>query len=350
MSKRGELLFKICPQCGKEFSYMKSKERKYCSRECFCKSKQTGTEIICDNCGKLFYRRQYHIDKQKTRGQNSFCCTRCQKEYLHKQTYEIRKCEICGQEFEVSKLSTQRFCSDECQIKWQTTRIREFNPRFTSILIPCTYCGKEHYVKPYKFEQQDNFFCSKTCRQAWYAEVYSQREVWKEAARQRMLQQLKNNAFGTETIPQKIVNNILNEIGVNYVREQVFEFYSVDNYLLDFNLIIEVQGDYWHTNPLKFMSNLTEIQYNRIGKDKSKHSYFKNQYNIEILYLWETDILKNKELCAELIKEYINSNGVLHNYHSFNYYIDNNKLLLNNDIVIPYQDMPSEQYKQILIS
>jgi very-short-patch-repair endonuclease len=350
MSKRGELLFKICPQCGKEFSYMKSKERKYCSKECFCKSKQTGKEIMCDNCGKPFYRRQYHIDRQKNKGQNSFCCTRCQKEYLHKQTYEIRKCEICGQEFEVSKLSTQRFCSDECQIKWQTTRIRELNPKFTSILTSCTYCGKEHYVKPYKFEQQENFFCSKECRQTWYSEVYSQREDWKEASRQRILQQFQNNIFGTETVPQKIVNDILDEIGVNYVREQVFEFYAVDNYLLDFNLIIEVQGDYWHTNPLKFMSNLTEVQYNRIGKDKSKHSYFKNQYNIEILYLWETDILKNKELCTELIKKYINSNGVLHNYHSFNYDINNNKLLLNDEIVIPYQDMSSEQYKQTLIS
>ena len=350
MSKRGELLFKICPQCEREFSYMKSKERKYCSKECFYKSKQTGTEIMCDNCEKMFYRRQYHIDRQKNRGQNNFCCTQCQKEYLHKQTYEIRECEICGQEFEVSKLSTQRFCSDDCQIKWQTTRTREFNPKFASILIPCTYCGKEHYVKPYKFEQQKNFFCSKECRQAWYSEVYSQSEDWKETSRQRILQQFQNNIFGTETVPQKIVNDILDEIGVNYAREQVFEFYAVDNYLLDFDLIIEVQGDYWHTNPLKFMSNLTEVQYNRIGKDKSKHSYFKNQYNVEILYLWETDILKNKELCTELIKEYINSNGVLHNYHSFNYYINNNKLLLNDEIIIPYQDMSSEQYKQILIS
>lgn len=350
MSKRGELLFKICPQCGKEFSYMKSKERKYCSKECFCNSKQTGKEIICDNCGKLFYRRQYHIDRQKMRGQNNFCCIKCQKEYLHKQTYEVRKCEICGKEFEVSKLSTQRFCSDQCQIKWQTTRIREFNPKFTSILTPCTYCGKEHYVKPYKFEQQENFFCSKECRQAWYATVYSQRADWKEASRQRILQQLQNNVFGTETIPQKIVNTILDEIGIKYVREQVFEFYAVDNYLLDFNLIIEVQGDYWHAHPLKFTSNLTEVQYKRIGQDKSKHSYFNNQYNIEILYLWETDILKNKELCVELVKKYIDSNGKLHNYHSFNYDINNDKLLLNNEIIIPYQDMSSDQYRQILIS
>ena len=349
MSEKGKLLFKTCPQCGKEFSCTKSNEKKYCSKECFNKSKQTGTFIKCDNCRKKFYRRKYHIKKKKNKGQNSFCCIRCQKEYLHKQTFEVRKCEVCGREFEVSKLSTQRFCSDECQIKWQTIQTKELNPKFKSILVPCTYCGKEHYVKPYKFNQQDNFFCSTKCRQEWYANVYSQQEEWKESSRKRILKQFQDNKFATETIPQKIVNNILNEIGINYVREKSFEYYAVDNYLLDYNLIIEVQGDFWHANPLKFTSNLTEIQYNRISRDKSKHSYFKNQYNIDILYLWETDLLKHKEMCVELIKEYINSNGTLHNYHSFNYHFDN-ELLLNNDIVIPYQDMPSEQYKQILIS
>lgn len=350
MSKRGELLTKVCPQCGKEFSFMKSQERKYCSQECYKKSKQTGTNIKCDNCGKVFYRRQYHIDRQKDNRQNSFCCLKCQKEYLHKQTFEIRKCEICGQEFEVSKLSTQRFCSDQCQIQWQTTRTQELNPKFTSILIPCTYCGKQHYVKPYKLNEQENFFCSKDCRQVWYAEIYSQREEWKEESRQRILNQLQNGCFDTETIPQKIINDILDEIDVKYCREKSFEYYAVDNYLLDYDLIVEVQGDYWHANPLKYTSSLTNIQYRRVNKDKAKHSYFKNQYNIEILYLWESDIIKRKDVCIELIKKYISSNGILHNYHSFNYYIDNNKLLLNDNTIIPYQDMSIEYYKQILIS
>ena len=350
MSKNKESIIKKCPQCGKEFSCKKSKEKKYCSIDCFRESQRTGENIQCDNCGKTFYRRKYHIDRQKNKGQNSFCCAQCQKEYLHKQTFEIRKCEICNQEFEVSKLSSQRFCSDKCQAQWQTTRVKELNPKFKSILTPCTYCGKEHYVKPYKFNQQEHFFCSVECRQAWYSDVYSQRDEWKEMSRRRILKQLQDGQFETETIPQRIVNDILDDMDIKYVREKSFEFYAVDNYLLDYNLIIEIQGDYWHVNPLKFSSNLTNIQYSRIGRDKSKHSYFKNQYNIEILYLWETDILKHKEMCIELIREYINSNGILHNYNSFNYSLNDGKLQLNNNIIIPYQDMSADQYKQILIS
>lgn len=350
MAKRGELLTQICPQCGKEFSYMKSQKRTYCSKECFKKSKQTGTNIECDNCGTSFYRRQYHIDRQKNKGQNNFCCAKCQKEYLHKQTFEMRICEICGLEFEVSKLSSQRFCSDQCQIQWQTTRTRELNPKFTSILTPCTHCGTPHYVKPYKFNEQENFFCSKDCRQAWYAEVYSQQEEWKESSRKRILNQLQNGCFDTETTPQKIVNNILDELTVKYCREKSFEYYAVDNYLLDYDLIIEVQGDYWHANPLRNATTLTETQYNRINRDKAKHSYFKNQYDIEILYLWESDLMNRRDICVELIKKYIALNGALHNYHSFNYCLDKDTLSLNKDVIIPYQDMPVECYKDMLIS
>ena len=90
------------------------------------------------------------------------------------------------------------------------------------------------------------------------------------------------------------------------------------------------------------------MQYNRIGRDKAKHSYIKNQYGIDILYLWESDIISNADLCAKLIQYYIENNGNIENYNSFNYNVKNGVLLLNNNIVTPYQDMSLEQYKSIL--
>lgn len=345
---RGIIIRKICPQCGKEFECLKSKETKFCSRECYINSRHTGTDITCDNCGKIFYRRQYHIDRQKDKKQNNFCSTKCQKEYLHKARFEFRECEICDNLFEVSKLSKQRFCSDECQHVWQTQNVGELNPRFESVLMPCSYCEKPHYVKPYKLKEQEYFFCSKECRQMWYAEIYSQTDEWKEKSRKRILEQFKNGSMSLDSKPQLIINNILDDLKINYERETNFEFFSVDNYLIDYNLIIEVQGDYWHTNPLKFTSNITNSQYDRIGRDKAKHSYIKNQYEIECLYLWESDILNNKELCNMLIKKYIENDGVLEDYNSFNYSIVNCELALNDNIIIPYFNMPSDQYKYLL--
>ena len=45
------------------------------------------------------------------------------------------------------------------------------------------------------------------------------------------------------------------------------------------------------------------------------------------------------EVCKKLIKEYISNKGVLENYHSFNYHLENEELMLNNDIISPYQDI-----------
>ena len=111
-------------------------------------------------------------------------------------------------------------------------------------------------------------------------------------------------------------------------------------------------GNYWHVHPLRYNENkylINEKQFGWIKKDKSKHTYIKNHIGIEILYLWETDIIKNPELCEQLILEYIKNNGILFNYHSFNYHLDSNSILkLNDKIIIPYQDQISKDYKYLL--
>ena len=92
------------------------------------------------------------------------------------------------------------------------------------------------------------------------------------------------------------------------------------------------------------------MQYGRINRDKAKHSFLKNKYNIEVLYLWETDIIKYPDKCSLLIQKYVETNGILDNYQSFNYSIDNNILTLNDSIITPYQDMAIEQYRDMLTS
>lgn len=161
-NKKGIVLTKVCPSCGMSFESLQSRNKKYCSEKCrqehkdlyttyYCdvcnkemiilksrlkkllcgkqktltcsiecakKFKQTGSDVVCDNCGKIFHRRQQHINRHE----HQFCSTKCQFEYQHKEKFEVRKCEICDTKFEVSKLSKQRFCSVECQGKWQSTQ------------------------------------------------------------------------------------------------------------------------------------------------------------------------------------------------------------------------------------
>lgn len=212
--------------------------------------------------------------------------------------------------------------------------------QLTGYFIECEYCGKKFYEKLYKTKTDQHHFCSNECRQTWYSEVFSQDDDWKEKSRKRAVAILENRQLDTNTKPQQIINDLLTSMNISYINEKGFEYYAVDNYLDKYNLIIEVMGDFWHCNPLKYSSMSDyDIHKKRIPRDKAKHTYFKNNYNVEILYLWEDDIYNNLDICEAIIHKYINNNGILENYHSFNYHLENGNLILNDNIIVPYQDM-----------
>jgi hypothetical protein len=129
-----------------------------------------------------------------------------------------------------------------------------------------------------------------------------------------------------ETKPQIIINKLLDENMINYENEVRYGRFLMDNYLIDSNLALEVQGNFYHCNPTMYKGDNIEEK-KIIAKDIRKHSYLKNKNNIEILYLWEYDILKNLQMCKSLILEYIKNNGILENYHSFNYILNEDSTL-----------------------
>lgn len=300
------------------------------------KGQLSGYLIKCENCGKEVYQTK----TQYNRAKHHFCSVMCQKEYLHKETYEDRICEVCGKNFHIRKKISQRFCSVKCQNVWQTQQVGVLNPNNKKVEIECEYCGKKYYQKLYKTKNGQHNLCSTICRQMWYSKVFSQDENWKNESKKRAVRILENRQIDTNTKPQMLINDILDNMKISYINEQGFKYYAVDNYLDEYNLIIEVMGDFWHCHPLKYnKNNMRDIHRKRIPKDKAKHTYFKNNYKIEILYLWEEDIYNNLDICKLLIDKYIKQNGILENYHSFNYHLENNDLVLNNNIIVPYQDM-----------
>lgn len=296
---------------------------------------KTGKYVACEYCGKIVYKTLSQYNKRE----HHFCSNKCQSLLKREQSYEYRKCDICGTEFYVSKKSTKRFCSQKCQNEWQRTNTCFKNPKFEGKSVTCEYCGKTYELGKYRLENAKHHFCSSDCRKKWYSEVWSQTDTWKDESRKRAVRILSKNKTITMTKPQVGVNEMLYELGVSFINEESFVYYSVDNYLPEYNLIIEVMGDYWHTSPIKYNFPKNDKQKHVISRDKAKHTYIKNQYDIEILYIWEYDILNNRAVCSKLITEYINNNGKLMNYHSFNYSIDkDNNLQLNEDIIVAHQD------------
>lgn len=236
---------------------------------------------------------------------------------------------------------------------------------YNRIKTNCTFCGKEIEITPFDFNKKNKFgdsnhFCSQECYWNFRSEYYCG-EKGAMYNHQYTEEQKENLARGnakrfkkidyTNTSIQIAVNKMLNEMSIEYEREYTLDYYSCDNFLTQYKIIIEVMGDYWHGNPIIYNENkrmLNEIQARTILKDKQKSGYIKNHYQIPILYLWENDINKNLDKCKNLIKKIIDNNGILENYHSFNYSYDNKELKLLSDLIIPYQDMPSSQYKYLI--
>ena len=296
-------------------------------------AKKIGQYVKCECCGSDVYKTPYQLKRHK----HHFCSNKCQGLKKRADTFEYRKCEICGSEMYISKKSTQRFCSQICQNKWQSEKTGFENTKFQGGYVVCENCGKEFIVGKTILESSRHHFCSTDCRQHWYSNVWSKSEEWRDESRRRATQLLQNNVVTTQTKPQIAINSMLDQIGINYRNEEPFTYYSADNYLIDYNLVIEVMGDYWHGSPLKYPDKLNDRQRHVVSRDKAKRTYLHNQFDIDILYLWESDILKNPDMCRALIMEYINRAGVLPNYHSFNYELRGGNLYIISDLIIPYQ-------------
>lgn len=227
----------------------------------------------------------------------------------------------------------------------------ELHPLYKErVELQCSYCGKSICRLESDIKNNDNTFCNQDCKGKWMSENMKGEnnpsygrgdEIWTDEMRRKkaelQIKALKNSDFSyRRTKPQITIDNLLDKLNITFENEYDCKYYLIDNYLTDYNLMIEVQGNFFHCNPVMQYKNSREGKI--LHKDKSKHTYIKKYKEIEVLYLWEKDINENEKLCEKLILEYINNNGILENYHSFNYYLneEGELKLLDEKFIIGY--------------
>jgi len=118
----------------------------------------------------------------------------------------------------------------------------------------------------------------------------------------RRLQKLKL-LCRKQTLPEKIMEGIL--ISNNFIFEAEKKI-NGSKYICDFvlnNIVIEVQGDYWHGNPSKY-KKLNKMQEKISEKDKRKDSFLKSK-GYFVIYVWENDLYNNVKICEEKIINFI---------------------------------------------
>lgn len=345
-----------CKFCKNNFEVIISanatKDKQFCSQECYIKSRNGGkTRVKCAECGK-------EIDVQNSRiKEHNFCDRHCLGKYMGKlngqKTFNrIKKiCKNCEEEYEVKNYlkDTSNFCSSKCQGEWRSKNILgESHPSYSQISYSCDWCGIEFKDKKYKTKQKSNF-CCKECKDEYHKNVFVKTDEFKDKMRRVMINNLDSGLIHkTNSHPQILINNILDNLNIKYENEYNCNYYAIDNYLSEYNLFIEVMGTYWHCDNRKYNKVKDETQYKIIIRDRTKSTYIKNKYKINILYLWEYDIENDPLLCEKLILLYIKNNGILDNYHSFNYFIDNEDIYLNEDFITPYMNYDINSLKNII--
>jgi very-short-patch-repair endonuclease len=115
-----------------------------------------------------------------------------------------------------------------------------------------------------------------------------------------------NNAMIQTKKPTKIENKIENfliENEIKYVKNKRYNLFIFDFYLIEFNFVIECDGDYWHANPLFYNGKkLTDAQIKNIERDKRKNLLLKSNL-IDFVRFWEFDIKNNFEIIKKTIWE-----------------------------------------------
>lgn len=279
-------------------------------------------------------------------------------------------CENCGKYFDKSLASyassNNHYCCFECYSQDKTNKIAhgEDSQFYNRVTTKCSWCGNVIKIIPTKINKNqygdNNNFCSRKCYYAFRSKYYVGEKAvrYNKKATKEQLDKMRiaaanklKNMDQTKTSIQIRINELLDDMSIDYQNEKTFKYYSVDNYLPTNNLVIEVMGDYWHANPMKYNIDnmkINDTQIKDIIKDKRKRTYLSRYHNINILYLWESDIKNNIELCKKLLEYYIFNNGIIENYNSFNWYIDtDNNLKLSSEIIFPYFELNKKYYLKI---
>ena len=177
-----------CRVCGKKFETDDA-------RQWVCPNTHFNT---CLTCGKKF-----PVAKDGTA--SNYCSQKCNNnkpEWVRKQMYGTRICEICGKEF-VPKQKTQTICS-------------------TVHCLPCPICGKTVEVKGHKKSKCCSNKCTqelkrRTCMEKYGVPVSSQAQVVKDKAENTFMER-----YGTKTASQ-------NEDIKKKVKQQWLEKYGTDS-------------------------------------------------------------------------------------------------------------------------
>ena len=118
---------------------------------------------------------------------------------------------------------------------------------------------------------------------------------------------------GSSKLEVYFQNNFLDKLNIKYKKQyhavDIGRFY--DFYIPSHRILIEIDGNYWHSNP-KFYNNnnINAIQKRNKKIDEIKNNWANNN-NFILLRFWEYDILNNSKKVMDILKKYISDKYII---------------------------------------
>lgn len=106
------------------------------------------------------------------------------------------------------------------------------------------------------------------------------------------------------TNPELILFSILGELDVKFSKHKAIKTICQADAFIAPNLVLFVDGDYWHSNPKFYPQPKTKSQKKNLERDQKANSkLIKGGYIVR--RFWEYDLINNKLECKKIIKKLI---------------------------------------------
>lgn len=140
--------------------------------------------------------------------------------------------------------------------------------------------------------------CSKQSKEYW------SKEENKNQQRFNRLEYFKNKMVNTKSKLEQKFEDMMKEVGIQFLNQFPLDGYLFDFYIPKHNVLIEVDGDWYHCNPDIHPEPIHEIQKFVTENDNKKNEVVKNN-DITLLRFWEKDINNNPEMIKLELSKYL---------------------------------------------
>lgn len=307
-------IIKFCHYCGKKYYVEKSQTNrsKFCSDECFRRSKDKRVPYMCDYCGKEFLARKSKVDKRLSGESKYLCCSsECAKEIQKPKWEDIVSVFV---KYNYILLS-DHYIDAKTKLEYICPIHEEYGSQYVTYNnlkygFGCKYCGTDRRTEIRRlsfnkvkeiFDRHDMILLD----QEYLNTQQNLKYICKyhpEVGIQYMatVNAYKNYCPYCNIVKgEKKISDFLLQHNIKFELHKTYDNLigvgkgklSYDFYVYDYNLLIEFQGEQ-HEYPVDIFGGEKQFAVQQ-EHDKRKRDYAQDN-NIDLLEIWYYDF-KNIE-------------------------------------------------------